>query len=434
MNTHHGLHFLVLLPTVLGTASAQSPAYAQAYVLAAGSTPTVTIAIDLATTATTIMPPQASDVLPPLAIEHDPTDGSFLVALANGSSTQVMRRHYQPTVTESQLGTVQGHAVELLVDRFGDVIVVTGGAAGAIQRLPRHGGPAQLIRSAPYATAAGAPQVMHWNAIVGTSGSAAPLRDPAIADLDLDGGNWNWGPYTFAGFTPRGITGLIDLPTGVPRQLLAHDDGSLSVYTWAIPGNPIPLLVAPVLPAGGIAAMKSHDSFDGFVLGGAANPYFYWFDPMNALGGTISLSTIAGPLPGTPIDYTVVPQPQAGVIGFGRPCGIAAELRIGTAFGAGPVRGNASFGLVVRQALPLLPAWLVMGFTENRLTLPTGCRLEVASDAIVARWTDANGDATQTIPIPNSPWLLGVRFFGQWLQLDGGAPFMTSDTAAVTIG
>lgn len=427
---------LVAVTSIAVGLSAQVVPYDHALVVAAtGTNPaTVTFEVDLQSGTFNALASHTTDAFPPLAIVADPLDGTFLVALNTGTQTQVMRRRWQPNHTETLVGFVPGQAVELLIDRFGDVVVAVGGSSGGLHRLPRQGGAPTLIKNQPNIGAAGAPASLHWNALIGISGTVTPATDPAIGDLDLDGGTWSWGPTTFVGFQPRGITGVIDLFTAVPRQVLAHADGSLSVHDFSLGPNPIIATVVPALPVGGIAAMKAHPAQIGLVLGGPSNPNIYAFDPLNALTGSITLNVIAGPLLGTPIDYAVVPLPGASVQTFGRPCGLAAELRIGTAPGPGPTIGNANFGISLRQALPALPAWLVLGFDETSFPMPTGCRLHVTLDAVGARWTDANGDATLPVPLPNDPGLVGVRFFGQWLQADFGQPFMTSDLAVVELG
>ena len=96
--------------------------------------------------------------------------------------------------------------------------------------------------------------------------------------------------------------------------------------------------------------------------------------------------------------------------------------------------GNLAFGLQLWQGRPAAAAWLALGFHENNVPLPSGCSLRVGLDALAVVTTDASGAASVPIPIPNAPWLLGVRFFGQWLQVDGAVPFLTSDIASVRIG
>ena len=236
------------------------------------------------------------------------------------------------------------------------------------------------------------------------------------------------------GFTPRGIVGIADLPTAASRQLLAHDDGSISIYDVSAGGNPVPATVVPALPVGGIAAMKTLPLAAGLVLGGATNPALYSFDPLQAPFGTIQLTTIANGLPGAPVDYAAVPPPSPHTLTFDRPCGAAAELRIAAVSGQSPQLGNATYGLRLHQGLPGQLAWLVLGFGETMFPFPNGCRLHVAADALTLRTADGGGAAAVTIPIPSNPVLLGVRFLGQWLQVDGPLPFLVSDSAAIEIG
>lgn len=417
-------------------AAAQAVPYDKAVVVAdTGTTPaTLALEVDLQNGTYTVLPSFSTDVHPPLAIASDPIDRTVLVALDTGSATQVMRRVFLPTPGESLVGTVPGRAVELLVHRTGDVVVVTGGSGGAIHRLPRQGGAPVLLRNTPRAGAAASTLDLAWTAVVGRSGSASPAADPTMASVDLDGGSLGWGPITFPGFTPAGIVGLVDLPTAMPNQILAHDDGSLSVYSWFLGGNPIVATVVPALPPGGVAAMKTHELSNGLLLGGVANPNLYAFDPTQALTGTVNLTMVAGPLLGAPVDYTVLPLDGAEVLEFGRPCGVAAEMRIDATPGQGPVIGNAGFGIRLHQALPSLPAWLGLGFDETSFTMPTGCPLLVTLDAIGAQWTDGAGDATLQVPLPNDLGLVGVRFYCQWLQADSGVPFMTSDLVVVELG
>jgi len=418
-----------------GTAvSAQSLPYTNACVLAANPTGgAMTIDIDLATGAFTVLPAQPSDNLAPLAVERNPIDGTLLVALDAGSVTQVMARQWHPTVQETLLGVVPGDAVELLVDGLGDVIVVTGGSSGTIYRMPRHTGTTLPVRNMPFASAAGAPYTLPWSTIVGTSGTTSTPAN--LANVALDDGTLSWGPIAFPGFTPSGITGLFDLPTAVPRQLLAHDDGSLSLYSWGTGGNPSAITTLPTLPTAGIAAMKSNDQYLGVLLGGSTNPYLYTFNPMLVFGNPLTLTTVAGPLPGTPIDYALTPQPQASVLGYGAPCGLAADLRIGTTLGPGPVIGNSGFGITLRQALPSQPAWLVAGFHEVQVPLPIGCSLGVNPVAVAVPWTDTAGNAMQPIPLPNDPGLIGLRLYCQWMQLEATVnAFMSSDIAVIEIG
>jgi hypothetical protein len=435
MTTLHAVPFAcsTLLTTALATA--QLPGLDAILVASDVGGATLVLSVDASTGLWSVLPPLPGDSMPPLAVVFDPLDRSLLIALDAGGSSVVMRRPRDQT-SELPVGTVPGQCVDLLVDRLGDVVAVTGGAQGAIWRLPRLGGAASLVRAAPFASAANTPQEIAFGVILGFDGAGAPQpRDPAMGEVDLANGQYLWGPIPLAGFVPLGIRGFVDLPTGVPRQVLAHDDGSLSVWSWAFGQNPMPVPTLPALPPGGIAALKSHALGHGILLGGAASPHVYAFDPLQALAPPIALAQLTPlPLPGAPVDHALVPSIFARVWTFASPCGVAAELRMRAATGAPPRIGTGSFGLALAQGAPSQPAWLAVGFVESLIALPTGCRLRVPPVAILANATDAGGAAAQSITIPAWPGLIGVRFLAEWLQLDGGAPFMTSDVAAVEIG
>lgn len=387
--------------------------------------------VDLATGQYTLRPTFPSDTLPPLAVTADPTDRSLLLAVASGSQSRIVR--LPTTGGETILGSVNGTCCELLVDPRGDVVVVTSGATGGVHRLPRHGGNATLLRSVPFASAAGTAATLAWSAIVTTDGTAGPPpRDPGIAEVELDGGQSTTGPVPFPAFTPLVITGLLDLPTAVPRHVLAHDDGTFSLYLPLTTGNPLPVASSPVLPAGGVVAMKTHDRLIGLVLGSVSSPYLRAFDPYTALG-TLLLTTVAGPLPGDPVDYALLPDNAASALTFAGACGTAAELRIG-AIGL-PRPGNLSFALGLRQALPQQGALLALGLAESApVPMPNGCGVRVVPMAVLFHLTDGNGAATQAVPVPNQAGLIGLQCFGQWFQLDGALPFMTSALCSVRVG
>lgn len=394
---------------------------------------TLLLQVDLATGLYTARPRFASDHLPALAVAVDPTDGSVLMALDDAGRSRIVR--LPANGGEIGLGSIAGICRELLVDRRGGVIVLIGGAGGGVHRLPRHGGAAVLLHSVPFASAAGTLSPLAWGAVVASDGSAAPARDPGLGDFDFDNGQYSAGPFAFAGFTPLGIDGLIDLPTALPRQLLAHDDGSFSLYSSALTGNPLPVGSTPTLPPGGAVAMHCSDRGLGLVLGSSSSPYLRAFDPYTALSGAMALSVVAGPLPGDPIDYALLPDGGAGVLTFASACGSAAELYIGPGNGGLPQPGNQAFALALYQGVPQQPAMLGLGFMElPGVPLPNGCAALVLPAVVLLQSTDANGDASQPLPLPNQPALLGLTLMAQWFQFDGAVPFATSGVAAVRIG
>jgi hypothetical protein len=145
------------------------------------------------------------------------------------------------------------------------------------------------------------------------------------------------------------------------------------------------------------------------------------------------LTAIAGPLPGDPVDYALLPGPQAELLRFGRGCGSSAELFIG---GSGQPRlGNGAFAIGLAQGLPSQGALLAIGFDELvGATLPNGCFVNVLPAATAFHVTDGSGTATQPLPVPNSGWLVGLLLFAQWFQDDFGVPFTTSRLLAVRVG
>ena len=62
------------------------------------------------------------------------------------------------------------------------------------------------------------------------------------------------GPWVYARHLPRGMTGVGDLPTGLPRQIVSQEDGTVAMSVSF--ANPVPLPLTPALPAGATTAMR----------------------------------------------------------------------------------------------------------------------------------------------------------------------------------
>ncbi len=432
----HRRHLAFLaLAGLLATAAPPAQTTGTAVVLSRlpGTPAALLLDVDLATGAFTVLPGFPSQHLPPLALTIDPIDGSLLLALDQTGQSRIVRlQPAGPAFAEQVLGTVPGAATDLLLDRFGDVVIATSGSTAAVHRLPRHGGAPRLVRSIPNLGAM-AGLDLAWGAQIGISGrTGPPASDPGYAELDLDAGQLQAGPVWFPNFVPRGITGLCDLPTAVPRQVLAHDDGTFSLFSLYFPGNPVPVLTTPVLPAGGAVAMKGNGP--ALVLGGLAHPFLYGFDPTTALAGTMTLTLLAGPLPADPVDFARRPDGGAALLPFARGCGTAAELHVYGRGGA-PRPGNLGFSIDLTQGLPAAPALLALGFQELPGTpLPNGCPVRLLPAAVAFHLTDPAGDASQPLPVPNQPALLGTLLFAQWFQDDLGLPFVTSRVLAIRVG
>jgi len=100
----------------------------------------------------------------------------------------------------------------------------------------------------------------------------------------------------------------------------------------------------------------------------------------------------------------------------------------------GPVKaGNAGFGLLLENAPPLAPVYLLVGTSDaswSGVPLPAplpgslGCPLRVSGDVILSTpsgATSASGSAAVTLPVPNSAALVGSQAFAQWVVFDAGA-------------
>src|SRR5262249_59831706 len=106
----------------------------------------------------------------------------------------------------------------------------------------------------------------------GREGTAAP--DSGVAVIDSSSGRLLAGPLTLPTVAGREITGIANLPTALPLQLLCYTDGTFEQLTGT---GLVPLLVVPPPPPGGAVALRALNSvtFGGLVLGGSAFPVLY---------------------------------------------------------------------------------------------------------------------------------------------------------------
>ncbi|HLQ37673.1 MAG TPA: hypothetical protein VK348_07720 [Planctomycetota bacterium] len=374
----------------------------------------------------------AADTLPPLAVEIDAIDRQLLVALDLGGSSLIERLVVNGNTITAQLpvAVLPGPCTQLAAN--GDSVLATvGGQSGGLYRLQRRGGAPQLLLAQPEASAVLTFGGGGDTVIVAWSGAPA-ASDPGIGYFDTGSGTFVFGPFPFVGFAPQIITGFIDLPTALSRQLLAFTDGTFALHTASL-GNPVPFAVNPQPPAGGAVAFKSWDfAIDGLGLGGQSFPFLY---SVGAFSG--SLTTIAGPLPGDPVDFAPAVTDRAQLLPFGQACGAPARTISSGASGL-PSIGNLQFRIELANATALQPALFVASFDDLLggalpFTLPGGCRLQVAADAVSFHPTSATGVAVQPLPIPGLPALAGTIVFAQWLQVQAGG-FVTSPAAALRIG
>jgi len=374
-----------------------------------------------------------SDTLPPLAVEIDPIDGHLLLAVDLGGGTSRIVRLIpggSQISSELVLGQVAGPVTQLAV--VGDEIFATvGGTGGGLFRMPRRGGAATLVMAqgnleAMFVFGQQPSGILAW------SGSSATAQS-GLAYADFLTGQPYYGPFGF-GAVASAVTGVTDVPTGLPRQLLSFADGTIATFAGFL-GPPAPILLVPQPPVGGAVAMKSPGpSFSATGLGGAAFPFLYDIDP-NA--GTTT--NVAGPLPGDPVDFAMPLANSAQVLPFGAPCG-APSLTIGSSGGL-PQPGNSQFRIDLAAGVPLQAALCVAGLSDVfaqggvplPFVLPGGCVLHVEPLAVLFHVVSGGGAASQGLAIPNQAALLGTFVFVQWLQAPG-ASFLGSAALAVQVG
>jgi hypothetical protein len=369
------------------------------------------------------------DTLQPLAIALDPYDGDTLVAVdTGGGSSRILRIGSDPSAGSQLLAEVPGKVVELVVQ--GDSLeIAVDDLEGGVFRMGRRGGEAARVFAQPNVTAMAGfaldqtAMLVAWSGRPGTS-----VNDTSIAMIDGVSGAFLYGPLQLSNAANREITGIVDLPTGVPCELVCYSDGT---FAAVLGGGVIvtALTVVPPPPPGGAVAMRLLDDgvLGGLVLGGTALPFLYAVD---VFGGTATLRSAA--LPGTPVDFAYGLTLAAQTLLFGAPCGAPALM----AQVAGRAQPGNTITFQTSGAAPGSTVILCAGASDTGgyLPLPTpflgGCLLHVTPDVAVLRAVDAAGNAQQPFVVPFSAMLIGQRLFAQWLVPGLGA----SPAAAVQVG
>lgn len=90
-----------------------------------------------------------------------------------------------------------------------------------------------------------------------------------------------------------------------------------------------------------------------------------------------------------------------------------------------PLLGNSSFSLELRQARQSSAAAAILDVQRGNVVLPGGCVLYVPQLLVLfATPTNAMGEGSVALPIPNQAALLGAHFFTQWAVLDPQGSFL----------
>jgi hypothetical protein len=432
---HHRTCLLVLLgSTTLGAQIAPGNVVVAVHQTTVPATQL--LAVDIATGAFNVLPRFPADVMPPLAVTFDTVDDGLLLAVdAGGGISRVFRYDIQAglPVNERALGDVPGHVTDLTLGA-GLLLAAVDGAQGGIYGLPRTGGTAALVMSLPELSVLGGSPGNELVVAVWSAGTGTTPTNPGAGIAALPGGNYFFGPASFTNWQHPVITGATTLPFPQPRLVLSHADGTIAYeqLTYGGGGQPVVIPVQPTPPAGSANAMKSAPTLGirPLVLGGSAFPMLWTFDPMT---NASVMTTIAGPLPGDPVDFAMAPDTSGWLQSFGTACG-ATGMEL---LPQGQPSPGATLQLQLTSGTPNAAALAVFGLSDQLggtlpFTLPGGCQLFVSPDAVLFHTTDASGAALQLLSIPNQAAFVGVTVFTQWLQVP--AQFAVSDALSIRVG
>ena len=416
------LLFFLLTPSLVAPEAAAQVVAQHAIVVTKlkGSPAAQLIDVDLQTGKFVLQGRFKHDVFPPLAMSVDPVRRDVILAVRVGSISRVVRIGLQggKVVAESILGDFPGVARVLIVAKAADIYASLLGTNAGVYKLPMNGGKAVLVKAMPRVTAM---NPMFWplsTALLAQSGSTSPKSDPSTLFMDLDSGKIVQGPFVFTGFKPQVLTGIFDVPAALVRQIISTDAGQIFLSLFY--KTPTQIAITPQLPKGATRRMRAQGGLQPYVLGGASHPHIKSF---TVLGGQQKWNMLAGPLPGDPVDFDLVPLAKASVVFFGKSCSPLAPKGLSFSTTAVPSLGSTNFTMWVFGLQANATALLALGASNQRfmslplpLLMPGRCRLHVSVDWIGAFQADNRGSLKLPFPIPNTPSLAGLILYTQWLE------------------
>ncbi|MBL8899802.1 MAG: hypothetical protein JNM84_19380 [Planctomycetes bacterium] len=356
-----------------------------------------------------------SDGLPVEAIAWDPVARAIVLALREPTSTRLVRLEWNGSAItgERAISRLLDPVTSLSVAWRGDLYLTT---ARGIYRTPRNGGSVFPVLAQRAASALVAEFGASY-ALLANGREIASGTEPGFCWVDLQNGTITSGPFSFPGFAGNTITGIADLPTGAPREVLSDELGNALLSTGFQDPTPIPGV--PSRGPGSSVALRAENAFEMLVLGGSARPYL---DSFVAFGQPApSWTQRAGPFLGDPIDFCLVPAAQAEALAFGESCGPGfASLDAPLA----PLLGTPNFELRASGFAAQIPLIFALGLSEQSfagLALPVeifpGCFLAASGEVLLLTSTDVRGDASLFFALPSAPWLAGRSAYAQTLQL-----------------
>lgn len=256
-------------------------------------------------------------------------------------------------------------------------------------------------------------------------------------------------------------TDCADCPVTKVRMQLDHINGVTAApgqLVWPAIVQAGTLFVATPLPA--FSAVWATLSFPaapatafldvtganaGSLTLGSANPNFSCTGTPLSFGFVVTVSSaIATTRTHCYDNFTVVLECPATFTTFCTGCANCGVFPTIGYTGGLPTVGNPAFKITEAGACPSVPTFLILGMSNTAFgggALPfnlgflgfPACNLCVSPDAIVGAVTDGLGTASVPLPIPDDEYLIGVKFYAQWI--DFGPPLIgMSDAAQIVIG
>lgn len=195
------------------------------------------------------------------------------------------------------------------------------------------------------------------------------------------------------------------------HQCIVIDD-TVGVATWYVDGLPAGSKAFPA----GTHVTTNTQFLVGKDINSATHARYYTNDDFRVYGRALSYGEVLGTMAGE----------NASAGRFGSECWAFGSVPTIGAIGR-PVFGNGSFattftGGVTNGNIPLVAP--IGFFAAGGLPAPLPANffcgnLEVSPDLIAFVTTDANGDATQSLPVPYAPEFVGLHVYTQFVSLFG---------------
>ncbi len=358
----------------------------------------------------------------PLAACFDPIRRDLIIALDRAPNSMIVRLSYRQGALsfERTLATLPGTITALNLLANNDIAAITRAPNAAAYSIPRLGGTVQRVATLTNPTA----MTIYQGSNLGLIAESRTATSTAqLLPFDFDSGKARGAAHSFPNFTAT-ITGLVDLPSGAPRQTFTTDLGRVFLSTSY--ATPIELALSPALTHKGTTAVHLGQNGDVTVLGGSTHPFLKSFR-MPYAPIPQQWSVLTAPIPGDPIDFFFLPLASAGVDRFGEGCPGTSGKTPGLGYSGSPALGSTGFSLTLSQADAGQNAIFTLGFSDlsaGGATLPLSllgsCSLQHSAEITVSVPTDAQGSATLPTPIPNDPRLTGLTIFAQAFTLKSG--------------